>query len=125
MKNIINKRKLCNKHGLYNAIEHTSCPKCKQQSNKTYDKTIRAKDRAKIYNSKEWKEVREKVLIRDGMMCKICEKNKISTLADEVHHIKYLEDRPDLAFELDNLISVCRACHMGIHAKDKKRKRNE
>ncbi len=115
----INKRKLCPKHGLYNAIENPQgCPKCKKVSNKTYDTTMRAKDRAKIYNSKKWKKVRERVLIRDNLMCKICRDNKLSTIAVEVHHIQYLEHREDLAYDMDNLISICRKCHMEIHAKD-------
>ncbi len=32
-------------------------------------------------------------------------------IANEVHHIKELEDYPDLALVDSNLISLCKACH--------------
>lgn len=116
----INKKKICNKcQSFYDAIENTSCPLCKKINNDTYDKTIRKSERVKIYNSRKWKQVREQAMLRDGLMCKVCEANNISTMADEVHHIQYLEHRIDLAYELDNLISICRACHKNIHAKDR------
>jgi len=107
----INTRKICNKHGFYNAIENTSCPKCKKANNKTYDKTMRSKDRAKIYNSKKWKDVRVKALVRDELMCVMCRAKGIDAKAEEVDHILELQDRLDLAFELDNLQSLCKPCH--------------
>ena len=116
---IINRVKLCNKHGFYNAIENVrGCPQCSKQYNKQYTATLRAKDRQKIYNSKQWRDVRELALLRDCMLCQVCLKNKIQTKATEVHHIQYLEHRIDLAYDLDNLISVCSKCHQTIHSKD-------
>ena len=111
----INKKKICGRHGFYNAIESPQCPKCKKVSNKTYDTSMRAKDRSKIYNSKRWKEVRVKAMVRDSCMCGPCKKEGVDTIATEVHHIKELKDRPDLAFDLDNLESICHACHMKNH----------
>lgn len=107
----INKTKLCPKHGFYNAIESPQCPKCKKTSDKTYDTTMRAKDRAKIYNSKKWKDIRVKALVRDEMMCCECKRNGIDTLGEEVDHVKELQDYPELAFELDNLEYLCKPCH--------------
>lgn len=111
----INKKKLCPKHGIYNAIENTSCPKCKKVSDKTYDTVFRNKDRVKIYNSKRWKNIREVALIRDECMCIPCKNKGISTIATEVHHKIELSERPDLAYDLDNLESICHACHMSEH----------
>jgi len=111
----INTRKICNKHGFYNAIENPSCPKCKKQNDKTYDKGIRNKDRIKIYNSRRWKEIREVALLRDSFFCVMCKKEGNDVLASEVHHLKELADRPDLAYDLDNLESICHSHHMGLH----------
>lgn len=58
--------------------------------------------------SVEWKNKREKVLVRDNNLCQEC-KNKS---AEEVHHKTYdnLYDEP-----LEDLISLCRECHTEIH----------
>jgi len=115
----INKKKICGKHGIYNAIESPQCPKCKKVSNKTYDNTMRAKDRTKIYNSRQWKNIRVKALVRDEFMCVMCRANGIDTKAEEVDHILELQDRQDLAFDLDNLQSLCKPCHSKKTAKEK------
>jgi len=41
--------------------------------------------------------------------------------ATEVHHIKHLEDFPDLAYEDDNLVSLCHACHNARHPEKARR----
>ena len=40
---------------------------------------------------------------------------------DEVHHIIPIEERPDLAFVEDNLMSVCRECHEEMEAANEHR----
>ena len=120
----INKKKLCNKHGFYNAIESPQCPKCKKVSNKTYDVTMRSKDRQKIYNSPKWKKVRELAIIRDCMMCQECKRNGIDTKFDEVDHIIELSDKPELAFDLDNLQCLCKPCH-AQKSRDERDKRSK
>jgi 5-methylcytosine-specific restriction protein A len=111
----INKNKLCQKHGFYNAIQNDRCPDCKRSSDKTYDKTIRKSERVKIYNSKRWKQVRELALIRDNMMCQVCKEQGKDVLADEVHHIIELSEDITKAYDLDNLQSICHSCHMQHH----------
>ena len=72
----------------------------------------------KFYNSRPWRKLRLKALERDHNECQLCKKNpevnKI-VLANTVHHIKEVKDRPDLAMDLDNLVSLCRNCHEEIH----------
>lgn len=36
---------------------------------------------------------------------------------DDVHHVKPLEEHPELAFTESNLMSVCRACHTKLDGK--------
>lgn len=112
----INKRKLCNKHSFYNAIENPNgCPKCRKESNKQYDSNIRSEDRKKIYNSTKWKQVREQALLRDNLLCIPCLKIGVYSKADEVHHIIELKDDITKAYELDNLESICHKHHMEHH----------
>lgn len=85
-----------------------------------------------IYNSSRWQQVRDRILIRDRHECQDCiqrlrmaavsgerlfgEDTKIRR-ATQVHHIKELRTYPDLAFEEDNLISLCTQCHNIRHGR--------
>jgi len=95
---------------------------------KHYDQTKRDQ-RAKIfYNSDAWLAVREEALIRDIYLCQECLRRKKITPADMVHHIVPLRDDWDKGLDLDNLESLCSACHNREHpekgtAKKQERKR--
>lgn len=69
------------------------------------------KERRIFYKSPEWRRVRELVIERDNYECQHCKAKGKFHKAECVHHIKHLEDRPDLALEPSNLISLCYACH--------------
>lgn len=58
--------------------------------------------------SDEWKSIREKVFQRDNCICIYCKTNP----AQEVHHKHYLTLYKET---LDDLESVCCACHIDIH----------
>lgn len=73
-----------------------------------------------FYFSEEWKNARRVALWRDNGMCVRCMeryKNGGSRprRATVVHHIKHLEEYPDMALELDNLESLCGVCHNQAH----------
>ena len=77
---------------------------------------VKYTDNTEFYKSKEWKEMRQSVLKRDGYECKICRVRKgIATEADEVHHLKLLSLSPEDRLYSGNLISVCGACHKQLH----------
>lgn len=50
---------------------------------------------------------------------------KRKTIELNVHHIKEIEDHPELALELDNLETLCLQHHNEIHGKGFKRKTNK
>ncbi|KNE19662.1 HNH endonuclease [Virgibacillus pantothenticus] len=97
-----------------------------------YDKYKRSKEDKKFLNSAAWIRCRTLALIRDHYLCQHCLRNKIIKLAEMVHHIKPRDEYPELALTLDNLISLCNACHNKEHPergggkrkKTKKRKIN-
>lgn len=68
-----------------------------------------------FYNSEKWKRKRRQILRRDNYQCRECRKYGRMTPATAVHHIQHLEDRPDLAFDDNNLEAVCLACHNKLH----------
>lgn len=68
-----------------------------------------------FYQSNAWKAKRKAILRRDNYLCKKCLRYGRRTEASTVHHIKHLEDYPELAFVDSNLISLCNACHNKEH----------
>ncbi|MEF2965046.1 HNH endonuclease signature motif containing protein [Paenibacillus sp. M1] len=83
----------------------------------------------KFYDSGSWKQIREVVKKRDNYECQGCKRNgtvsidsneysesaKRKKIALVVDHIKELEDYPELALEIDNLETLCVACHNAKH----------
>lgn len=115
----INKKRICNAHGIYDSIENTSCPLCKKRNDNTYDTTIRAKDRAKIYNSRKWKQVRDYVRVRDNFLCQACLRNGIDTIGVECDHIIELSDDISNAYDSENVELLCVSCHCKKTEKEK------
>ncbi len=67
------------------------------------------------YRSAKWKRIRRKALRRDGFKCCRCRRYGKSVEATTVHHKKTVETHPELAYDLDNLESLCTACHNKAH----------
>jgi 5-methylcytosine-specific restriction endonuclease McrA len=65
---------------------------------------------AKVLRSTRWKAVRLAAKRRDGFKCVKC--GVPAPL--EVHHIKRVKDAPELAYELSNLMTLCKAHHSEI-----------
>jgi 5-methylcytosine-specific restriction protein A len=80
-----------------------------------------AKDKATIYNSREWKELRIAKLRSTNGLCEECLKQGIVTSARCVHHVVPIEtartkdEMKRLAFDVNNLKALCFACHARIH----------
>ena len=79
----------------------------------------------KFYRNKLWRRLSKEVLKDDKHECQICKDKGRYTPARMVHHCNYLLLHPELGLEkfyVDddgntkrNLISICFACHEGIH----------
>lgn len=93
----------------------------------------------KFYDSKPWKLLREDAKERDNYECQECKRqgnvtidtNEYSKSAKRkkiqlvVHHVKEIENYPELALELDNLETVCVDCHNKEHGRDFKATKNK
>lgn len=83
----------------------------------------------KIYNSSRWRALREAKL-RETPLCEICEKEGRITPATQVHHIHEISlggsvnDMLDIAFDYNNLQSLCERCHMHLHG-DRHKEQNK
>lgn len=82
-----------------------------------------------FYGGKEWSSLRLEALERDNYECQQCKREGLVTIDSiktegekkqivlNVHHIKEIEDHPELALELDNLETLCVFHHNLIHDK--------
>ena len=90
-----------------------------------YDKDTNRQKRQDIYNTTLWKRMRLSKLMRQPM-CEVCLLEDKSTLAEHCHHlVSFMEaenefERDALAYDSNNLISVCQLCHNRIHNGDLK-----
>lgn len=82
--------------------------------------TVRKGKYQDVYQDKRWKQLRQIKLVNNPA-CERCDALGRVSLADEVHHIipfdrgKSQEEIEALAFDYENLMSVCDACHDEIH----------
>ena len=67
------------------------------------------------YNSAKWRRKRAAILRRDNYQCRECRKYFIIKPAETVHHIKHVDEFPELAYVDSNLESVCMDCHNKLH----------
>lgn len=84
----------------------------------------RRRERQAIYNTKRWKDLRN-LMIQEHPLCQDCLENGRLTPAEEVHHAispfrKGLspEEKERLAFDPENLVCLCKECHIKRHHHD-------
>lgn len=80
---------------------------------------LNRESRQKIYQSAEWKKLREAKLLQNPL-CEPCLAKGVVTPAIDIHHIdsftKYDGTKKlAVAFNYANLLSVCKQCHQRLH----------
>ena len=84
--------------------------------------TAKRKERIAVYQTPLWKQMRD-VQITEHPWCADCESEGRLTPAQDVHHrISFMAtsdpcERSRLAFDPDNLVSLCKKCHQKRHNK--------
>ena len=88
----------------------------------------------RFYKSKEWKELRDKILKENHYECQWCRKQGKIRRAETVHHVQYVKTHPDLAMQeyytykgcqYQNLIPLCHDCHDKAHDRMQYKKKAE
>nr|AIF26666.1 hypothetical protein [uncultured bacterium fosmid pJB83B9] len=80
----------------------------------------RRKERHEIYDTVRWRRTRELKFLNNPI-CEMCEKKGRITPTEEIHHVVSFMSTADpmerraLAFDFDNLMSLCSKCHHEIH----------
>ncbi len=68
-------------------------------------------------NRKKWLRLKSEVLNEKGRECEICSDD----FELHVHHIISRSENPSLTFDKQNLMVLCKKCHLEIHKEDKYR----
>ena len=93
---------------------HTYCLKCEEKIKKQRKQytTERVKEADKYTKTATWQSLRKEIIIRDKGCCVLCFlSGKIEYRQLQVHHIIKRVDNPSLAYDRDNLVTLCRTCH--------------
>lgn len=94
----------------------------KQKKAKKKEKKLYEEERRKIYKSTRWRKLRE-LKIAQQPLCEMCLKEGKTTIAEDVHHIESFMSTDDpmrrmaLAYDYENLMSICKMHHQMIHNK--------
>lgn len=111
--------KVCSHCG--NKYPDTEKCQCQVDNSNDYSKQYYEtnKERKKQLNSKLWKELRILTIKRDGGFCNRCwvTLGLIETENLQVHHIKPRSEYPELMYDPDNLITVCKTCNLALGTK--------
>lgn len=67
----------------------------------------------KFYESREWRELRYRVLEKHGTACQCCGAGRKTGAVAHVDHIKPRSRYPELELDFDNLQVLCEACNIG------------
>lgn len=67
------------------------------------------------YKSQKWKKAKSAVLRRDGYKCQLSKRYGKNVPAEIVHHIYPVDEYPEYAYCLWNLISLSREQHNRLH----------
>ena len=104
---------------------HPGCPKLTTHKSgfctKHYSPIVRRYDKERVTSTERgydsvWHKL-SNMKLRANPMCQCEECRGHGKIADTVHHIKSVEEYPELRLDWDNLLSMNHVCHDRLHAK--------
>lgn len=93
--------------------------KPEKKKHRQLSKGERHQQRQKIYQSKQWQNLRLAYL-KEHPLCELCEaKGKLTGAVDVHHKVSFMRfegaRRAELAYSYENLQALCKSCHAEIH----------
>ena len=79
-------------------------------------------ERQRLYAQGEGREFLRRILLRDGYKCVRCDAVNTGKRSLHVHHKKPWAGNPELRFDENNVVTLCRKCHSWVHSKANKEK---
>jgi 5-methylcytosine-specific restriction protein A len=104
----------CSYPGCPRLTDGRYCDEHQKLTDKQYNKYQRNPEHRKRYG-RAWKRIRDRY-IKTHPLCEECYKQGRLTAAEEVHHVLPLSKGG--THDNDNLMSLCKACHSSITARD-------
>lgn len=107
-----------------NIIDMNQTCECKEdkteQNQKKREYYQKNKETLKPLNTKRWKTLRKRIINRDNGICQRCFlKYEIINYENlQVHHIKPRIHYPELIFEENNLLTLCKTCNVQLDTKE-------
>lgn len=84
---------------------HDSRHDCGKRPKRTERKD---REESRLRTCRRWDKTRHDIYERDHHMCRVCwDRGRITVDRLEAHHIVPLHEAPELAYEDDNLITLC------------------
>lgn len=105
---------------------NTYCSKCEEKVKKQRKQytTDRVKEADKYTKTATWQSLRKEIIIRDNGCCVLCLlRGKIEYRQLQVHHIVKRVDNLSLAYDRNNLVTLCRTCHEEVEKLSPKKQR--
>jgi 5-methylcytosine-specific restriction protein A len=118
--------KPCKQFGCTGLVKSGYCPKHEKNNSslrqrREYDRERNQQDHRAIYKTARWSRLRQMKLRQDPFceLADLCVKRTGHPApATVVDHIEGTAERPDLAYDMDNLRSACKPCHDSRTARD-------
>lgn len=114
--------KLCPRCQGIMAYDKRMCDKCTEVvgshravRDKIYQDNRNDKEYQAIYKNPRWKMVRKQALVKANGLCEACIKQGKISYVDDVHHKIPIKVNMAKAYDINNLICLCRSCHMEAH----------
>lgn len=99
-----------------------SCQESRRLQRNQYKKEYyqKNKESIKLLQSPRWKKLRKFIINRDNGYCQRCfyKFGIINDSSLQVHHIKPRVEYPELIFNEDNLICLCKTCNLQLGTND-------
>ena len=74
-------------------------------------------ERQSVYAKSAWKQIMKFVYTRDNHQCKRCGTSGTDENRLHTHHIKPWKKNPDSRLDKENIILLCRNCHVWVHSR--------
>lgn len=74
-------------------------------------------ERQRLYVQSKGREFLREVLKRDRYQCLRCGAAKTAARSLHVHHIRPWAGNPELRFDTDNVVTLCKLCHDWVHSR--------